>query len=422
MRWLPILWMIFVKGKADSQIWEILNEKDTYHCNYLEMINFASQLDEIHIRVKEEHLNDAKDYLKAFRVPYKIKDEEEEEVKEDESVDSDEDMMHRSRKRRDIEVVHAIPSIPCEPDYCPEPKVYDWMSYDEITAFVLTINESFVNRVFTKSLGLTAEGRHIWQVRIRRGPCDEDKNFYMVGGSQAREWISPSVAVNFIWRLIYECLLAPGYSFYIIPLLNPDGYEYSRNNDSNWIKNRASTNNENCTGVNIDRNFSYKWGESGSSLLECSDVYNGGSAFSEVESQALQKGCSECTVITMLISFSASYKVGGESILYPWSYTQLEVPGNIDLLQHYAQVFQDAAYLMHGMSYTVKQASNSASPRSGTIIDWVMGVQNASSAFTVRLRGDGSYNHDDPSIILPTVEESWLGFAALIKEITEEVE
>ncbi|KAK7066505.1 hypothetical protein SK128_028649 [Halocaridina rubra] len=401
-----------------EQLWEILESKDFYHGNYLEILGFASQLDENLIRIHQDRLDEAKDYMRVFQIPY-IQTIEDDSSEPEESLPSEpEDFERGVRYRRDV--IHAIPSIECRLDYCPEPKVYDWMSYDEITSFVLTINSSFVSRVLTTSIGKTSEGRDIWQVRIRRGPCDEDKNFYLAAGSVGREWIAPAVAVNFIWRLIYECLMAPGYSFYIVPLLNPDGYEYSRNNVSNWIKNRVNTTNENCTGANIDRNYSYKFGEAGSSLEPCSDVYNGGVPFSQAENRAIDKGVAELHNVTMLMSFSSAFENGGESILYPWSWSQLETPDSKITLQEYANVFSQAAADAHDLKFTVKQASFSPSSHSGTITDWALGIKNATSAFTVRLRGNSTSNYQDKSIILKAVEEAWAGFDALISRITSD--
>ncbi|KAA0189471.1 hypothetical protein HAZT_HAZT010743 [Hyalella azteca] len=55
-----------------------------------------------------------------------------------------------------------------------------------------------------------------------------------------------------------------------------------------WRKNRSKANRY-CYGVDLNRNFGYKHGGSGSSSNPCSEIYRGPSAFSEPESQALKK-------------------------------------------------------------------------------------------------------------------------------------
>lgn len=44
-------------------------------------------------------------------------------------------------------------------------------------------------------------------------------------------------------------------SRYILPVLNPDGYEYTHTHDRMWRKNRAQYGE--CIGVDLNRNFRY---------------------------------------------------------------------------------------------------------------------------------------------------------------------
>lgn len=223
--------------------------------------------------------------------------------------------------------------------------------------------------------------------------------------------------MNLIWRLIYDCEVGEGHSFYIIPLLNPDGYEYSRTSGNEmWLKNRLNTSGSDCWGVNLDRNFDFQWGVSGSAVEPCSEVYNGGSPMSELESQALDRALGQCLEINMVMSLSSSKSVGGEAILFPWSYTADEEPHNLTSIRNYAEVFRNASFHAHGTNYSVAAASSAPAPHSGTLTDWAMAVHEAAMAFVVRLRGDGSYSHD-PDDILATSEEFWAGLYAMCTEI-----
>ena len=55
------------------------------------------------------------------------------------------------------------------------------------------------------------------------------------------------------------------FEIHIVAVLNPDGYEYSRNSKFNryWRKNlrftRAHSSDYACFGVDLNRNFDYKW-------------------------------------------------------------------------------------------------------------------------------------------------------------------
>lgn len=73
--------------------------------------------------------------------------------------------------------------------------------------------------------------------------------------------------------------------WYILPVLNPDGYEYSHRVDRLWRKNRHI--NGKCAGTDLNRNFGYKWGGVGASREPCRETFAGSHPFSEPESAAV---------------------------------------------------------------------------------------------------------------------------------------
>jgi murein tripeptide amidase MpaA len=76
---------------------------------------------------------------------------------------------------------------------------------------------------------------------------------------------------------------------WIVPLLNPDGLEYTIHFYRYWRKNMRD--NENRTyGVDPNRNYDYMWGNDneGSSAISSSYVYRGPAPFSEPETQAIR--------------------------------------------------------------------------------------------------------------------------------------
>ena len=68
-------------------------------------------------------------------------------------------------------------------------------------------------------------------------------------GIHAREWVSPTSGLYTIEQIIQNHINAingdpfdedvVAVDWYIIPLLNPDGYEYSHTHDRMWRKNRT---------------------------------------------------------------------------------------------------------------------------------------------------------------------------------------
>lgn len=63
------------------------------------------------------------------------------------------------------------------------------------------------------------------------------------GGIHAREWITPAVVTYLLHRLLEDphaddTDLLDNLDWYILPVVNPDGYEYTRTGDRLWRKTR----------------------------------------------------------------------------------------------------------------------------------------------------------------------------------------
>jgi hypothetical protein len=76
----------------------------------------------------------------------------------------------------------------------------------------------------------------------------------------AREWIT-TMTVEYA---AYQLLTATDadtkasrdkYDYYIIPIVNPDGFAYTQTNERLWRKNRQSTTSASCVGRDINRNW-----------------------------------------------------------------------------------------------------------------------------------------------------------------------
>jgi murein tripeptide amidase MpaA len=79
-----------------------------------------------------------------------------------------------------------------------------------------------------------------------------------------REWISPAAVTYVIDHLVAnwdsETLDMKAIDWYILPVMNPDGYAYTHNGDRLWRKNKRRSSNRFCTGVDLNRNYGHKWG------------------------------------------------------------------------------------------------------------------------------------------------------------------
>lgn len=112
-----------------------------------------------------------------------------------------------------------------------------------------------------------------------------------ISGIHAREWISVA-SVSYIINELVENKDSldkelQDTDFYIVPLLNPDGYEYSHESERLWRKNRRRNLGAFCVGTDLNRNWDYEWGGSGSSKFPCQEIYAGPSPLSEPETKSV---------------------------------------------------------------------------------------------------------------------------------------
>jgi len=80
------------------------------------------------------------------------------------------------------------------------------------------------------------------------------------------------------------------YDFYIIPIVNPDGFAFSQTSDRMWRKNRQATTSASCVGRDINRNWPHQsWSQrGGASTSPCAQDYKGPSAGDGVETKVLK--------------------------------------------------------------------------------------------------------------------------------------
>ncbi|NQV31444.1 MAG: VWA domain-containing protein, partial [Phycisphaeraceae bacterium] len=124
----------------------------------------------------------------------------------------------------------------------------------------------------------------------------------LVCGTHAREWVNPLIAIEFAEQLLRN--YSPGDpdpdiarinniveqgDVFIVPVMNPDGLNYSFYDNAGWRKNRRSNVGfPACPGVDNNRNYDIYFGGSGSSSSACSGTYRGTAAFSEYENQNIR--------------------------------------------------------------------------------------------------------------------------------------
>ncbi len=188
------------------------------------------------------------------------------------------------------------------------------------------------NRRITKlvTVGETVNGQEIIALKVSE---DADRvrdgkkpAVLYLGAQHAREWITPEM----IRRLMHQYLdgyesgdtqirrLVEERELWLVPVANPDGYDFSfQPGQRLWRKNLRDNNGDgNITpgdGVDLNRNYAYKWGydNEGSSPSTPSETYRGPSPNSEPETQALDRFAKRIG-----FEFLVNYHSAAELLLY----------------------------------------------------------------------------------------------------------
>ena len=85
-------------------------------------------------------------------------------------------------------------------------------------------------------------------------------NVLFMGTHHAREWVSTEVAMQLIrWLADSAPALLATRDIWVIPVENPDGYQYTFTTDRFWRKNRRP-NGDGTFGVDLNRNYPEFWG------------------------------------------------------------------------------------------------------------------------------------------------------------------
>jgi murein tripeptide amidase MpaA len=266
----------------------------------------------------------------------------------------------------------------------------DFHSYERLAA---DLNE-FAQNDFVElgSLGQTAEGREIYAAKLGYVSDDEKPAMVIVALTHAREWIGMEVATFFIEFVVANSsredidAFLRSIDIWVIPAANPDGLEYTRENDRFWRKNRSPQGE--YFGVDINRNFDFNF-EVTDAVLPESETYRGPSAASELETQALATFIADVDVRALVDLHSF-----GQFILYPWAYTT--DPSDDDVaFQNLAESFADNIFSVFGSTYQVGQPSNVLSSANGnfggTLMDYVYDRLDI-PAFAMELRPDSGGN------------------------------
>ena len=272
----------------------------------------------------------------------------------------------------------------------------------ELETELRTLERDYPGLARVVEIGESLEDRKIWALKISdNASMDEGEPAVLfLGCHHAREWISVEVPFLFGKHLLesYGASqevrdLVDSSEIWIVPIVNPDGLEYSIHVYRYWRKNRRA-NADGTYGVDINRNYGYRWGfdNIGSSGTPGSDIYRGTGPFSEPETTAVRDLFTGHD-FRAAISFH-SYS---QTILYPWGYTTDPAPDDAGL-GAIAATMSGLMAAVNGTVYVHGQASRALYTTNGDTIDWAYSLRGAPS-FTIELPpvdidGGGFFNDE----------------------------
>ncbi len=189
-----------------------------------------------------------------------------------------------------------------------------YYSFAEMEAAMDALVTAYPGLVTKTSLGKSTENRDIWCIKISDNVATDEAaepDLLYVGLQHAREAITGASMIFFMQYLAEQYAsnskiksLVDNREFYIIPCMNPDGWEYNRvvngGVGGDQRKNRRNVGNDATgqKGVDLNRNWGEDWANCSAPILgnagSCGSsdpsatTYYGPSAFSEPETRAIR--------------------------------------------------------------------------------------------------------------------------------------
>ena len=271
-------------------------------------------------------------------------------------------------------------------------------TYQEFLDELDSMASKYPNLITTRSpisTFTTHDGLPVYWVRLSDNPNTDEPEEEVLYTSlhHSREPASLSQLIFYMWWILENygtndevTYLVDETEMYFVPMINPDGYVY---NETNWPsgggmhrKNRRNVGTSN-KGVDLNRNYSYHWDETGTSPFANDDTYAGTAAFSEPETQAIKWFCENHD-----FQFAFNAHTYGNLLLFPMGWSDFEIAADHDYMQAYSNH-------MVGFNGYAAIKSSELYPASGDSDDWMyaddLGTKPKIFAMTPECSDDGGF-------------------------------
>ncbi|KAK6478631.1 carboxypeptidase B-like [Huso huso] len=303
-------------------------------------------------------------------------------------------------------------------------EVYDYEKYndwDKIVSWTEHIAATFPSLVTRTEIGKTFEGNPIYLLKVGSRQDQSKPAVFMDCGIHAREWISPAFCQWFVKEATNTygsdnlmTTLLDNLVFYVVPVLNVDGYIYTWTNDRLWRKNRSKHPSSSCLGVDLNRNFDAGWCKLGSSKNPCDETFCGSEVESELEVKALANFIRIHSDIKLYITIHAYAQV----VIVPYCYDYKTTPHRNEL-NEIAKGATRALASLYNTKYNYGPGATVLYPASGVSEDWSYD-HGIKYSFTFELRDIGRHGFLLPeSQIRPTCKETMLAIKYIAKYLLD---
>ncbi|XP_074047784.1 carboxypeptidase B2 isoform X2 [Macrotis lagotis] len=328
-----------------------------------EDVEFFKKSEEVHFYVNDSYVDIVKTFLDQNKIPFRILVEDVEDIIRKQTIND------TSGPKQDNNATFS-PRAPSSyyQQYHSLPEIYYWIN---------VITETYADMLEKIHIGSSFEKRPLYVLKATQ--------FY---GKKAP-----------ITKLLNHL------DFYVMPVFNVDGYDFSWTTDRMWRKSRSWYKGNRCHGTDMNRNFASKhWCEVGASNSSCKEIYCGPYPESEPEVKAvasfLKRNLDHIKAYITMHSYS-------QMVLFPYSYTMSKSKDHEELSLVARQAAQAILKVCENSYYTHGPGAPTIYLAPGGSDDWAydLGIKYS---FTIELRDKGKHGFLLPeNLIKPTVTETF---------------
>ncbi|KAM6316642.1 carboxypeptidase B2 [Aegotheles albertisi] len=392
-----VLWALPQTDKQVEALQDLLNTTEVILWQPVVVENIMKDR-EVHFYVRASSINSIKAQLRQLTIKHNV------------SMGNVEDLIE---KQAINDTVSPRGSSSYYENYHSMKEIYHWMED------IVKEHSDLLQKIH---IGSSYEKRPLYVLKLSKSPEKSKSAIWIDCGIHAREWISPAFCLWFIGHAIHVRERDPTmttflehFDFYVMPVMNVDGYEYTWSHPSNrlWRKSRSSHGNSKCIGTDMNRNFDAHWCGEGASPYECHEIYCGPYPESEPEVKAVARFIRNHKDTIKAYITMHSYS---QLVLFPYSYT-MDKSKDHDELESLAKKAAKAIKRTTKKTYRLGPGAQTIYLAPGGSDDWAydLGIKYS---FTIELRDTGTYGFLLPSQeIKPTCLEA----LSAVKEIVQHV-